>query len=74
MEEIFSQRLREYLWREKITQTELTERTGLTGAAISHYVNGKQCPHAWALLRIAEALDISIDYLLGRTDREKVVR
>lgn len=74
MEEIFSERLRDILWHTKMTQQELAERTGLTAAAISHYVNGKQCPHSSALILIADVLNVSIDYLLGRTKRQNILR
>lgn len=74
MEEIFSERLRNILWHSKITQQALAEKTGLTAAAISHYVNGKQCPNSPALLLIADALNVSTDYLLGRTERKNILR
>lgn len=73
MEEIFSERLREILWHSHMTQQDLAKKTGLTAAAISHYVNGKQCPHAAALLLIADALNVSIDYLLGRTKYKNII-
>lgn len=74
MEEIFAERLRELLWHKKITQAELSARTGLTSAAISHYVNGKQCPHSAALVLIADALNVSTDYLLGRAGKPNILR
>lgn len=74
MKEIFSERLQDILWHSKISQKDLAEKTGLTEAAISHYVNGKQCPHSTALILIADALNVSTDYLLGRTKRQNILR
>lgn len=74
MEEILAERLRDLLWHKNIKQQELAEKTGLTAAAISHYVNGKQCPNSPSLLLIADVLDVSTDYLLGRTNKQKILR
>lgn len=74
MEEIFAERLRGLLWHRKITQKELADLSGLTPAAVSHYVNGKQCPNSSALILIADALKVSTDYLLGRTNKEQILR
>ena len=74
MEELFAERLRNMLWHKMITQYELSKRTGLTTAAISHYVNAKQCPHSTALVLSADALNVSTDYLLGRTDKPNILR
>ena len=74
MEEIFAERLLDTIWRQDITQLELAKRTGLTTAAISHYVNGKNRPNSTALLLIADALNVSIDYLLGRTNKSQVYK
>ncbi|MCC7449627.1 MAG: helix-turn-helix transcriptional regulator [Anaerolineae bacterium] len=49
------------------TQVELSNRSGLTQGQISKYERYAEAP-AEALLKIAEALDTSIDYLIGRTE------
>ena len=74
MKEIFAERLQYILWKSNMTQKELSETTGLTAAAISHYVNGTQCPHSPSLVLIADALNVSTDFLLGRTNKPKVLR
>lgn len=54
------------------TQEMLAEVTGKTRQTISQYVNGISEPGYDTLIRIADHFDVSIDYLLGRTnDRRK---
>lgn len=67
MNEIFSERLMLAMRRANMTQQDLAKKTGMTASAISHYAKGKQCPHSTALLKIANALHVSADFLLGRT-------
>ena len=54
----------------KLTQAELGERAGLPTSAISHFerTEGGRKPSFENLRRLAKALDVSIDYLVGRTD------
>ena len=72
MENIFANRLNSVLWKRGMTQKELAKKAGVTTSAISHYVNAVQYPHSTVLLLIADALDVSMDYLCGRTDNPKV--
>jgi len=48
------------------TQHEIARRTGLTQAQLSNYENGKTLPSMSAIIAIADLLDVSIDYMLGR--------
>lgn len=59
----FSIRLRHVMFVKGITQTELSERTGISQAAISQYLTGKSMPGFYKLDRIARALDCNIDDL-----------
>ena len=51
-----------------LTQTELAEKIGLTQAAIMHFEKGYKQPSQTTLVAIADVLDCSTDYLLGRTE------
>ena len=51
-----------------LSQDELAELSRLSRISIARYETGKIEPGAKALGRIAEALDISSDVLLGRID------
>jgi repressor LexA len=58
-----------YLRAEKgISQNELAKALGLTQQAISAYENGLREPDLETLQKIADFFDVSLDYLLGRTD------
>lgn len=47
------------------SQIKLAKNTGLTPAAISQYENNARKPNSEALQKIALALKVSTDYLLG---------
>ena len=47
------------------TQKDLAKRTGLTESTISHYVNNQREPNLEALKRLALALGVSVDELIG---------
>jgi len=67
--EVFPERLREA--REKIrklSQEALANRAGLQASAISHFESGTRKPSFDNLRRLADALEVSTDYLLGRID------
>lgn len=65
--ELFPSRLRTA--REQLrhlSQAELAERSGLQASAISHFETGSRKPSFDNLRRLAEALSVTTDYLLGR--------
>ena len=51
-----------------MTMKELAAIVGVTEAAISHYETGRREPDPNMLGRIANALHVTVDYLLGRDD------
>jgi transcriptional regulator with XRE-family HTH domain len=51
-----------------ISQNELAKALGLTQQAISAYENGLREPDLETLQKIADFFNVSVDYLLGRTD------
>ncbi len=59
------ERIRKSREKMKLTQEELAECIGITNAAISNYETGKKPPSLETLVRIAEELRVSIDWLLG---------
>jgi transcriptional regulator with XRE-family HTH domain len=56
------------LKRPNYSQIKLAKDTGLTPAAISQYENNVRKPNLDALQKIANALQVSTDYLLGEDD------
>lgn len=51
-----------------LTEMALAEGSGVPVSCISQYVHKKQAPYVGSLIKIADFLHCSIDYLLGRTD------
>lgn len=62
---LFSDRLKEALSLNNMTQKELAEKTGLTVASISRYITGTRVPSASVIRDVAVALNVTTDYLLG---------
>ena len=48
----------------KITQSELSKRTGLTPSALSNYVNDKREPKVSTLIKIAEGLETDVSEII----------
>jgi transcriptional regulator with XRE-family HTH domain len=66
--EIFRERLRQAREANNLTQAELAEKSGLPSSSISHFENGPRKPSFDNLRRLAAALNVTTDYLLGRTE------
>lgn len=52
-----------------MTQRELADAVGLTEAAVSRYISGERCPNGMTVAKIADALHVTTDYVLG-TERD----
>lgn len=55
-----------------INQKELAKRANITEGSLSRYENDIREPKAAALMQLAEALNVSTDYLLGLSDEMNV--
>lgn len=66
---LFSQRLRECRMQLGLYQRELAELAGIKLRAYQLYEQGKTEPSIDTLIAFADALNVSIDYLVGRTDK-----
>lgn len=65
---MLTQRLKAARKIAKLTQEGLAKRVNTTKATISNYENGHSTPSNDMLSALADALYVSTDYLLGRTD------
>lgn len=63
----FGARVRSTREMRQLTQQQLADATGLHPTAISHMESGERGPSAQTLVRVADGLRVSTDYLLGRT-------
>lgn len=65
-DDVFSERLRAAREKRGLSQGDLASRAGLQASAISHFETGTRKPSFDNLRRLADALDVTTDYLLGR--------
>ena len=65
-------RLKEIRKSKGITQVKLAIGLNTTQNTMSRYENGKNEPGIRELIQIADYFNISIDYLLGRTDNPQM--
>jgi transcriptional regulator with XRE-family HTH domain len=70
----FGKRLKEVRELRGLTQAELAERAKMTAVQISHFETGiKPSASAVTLVKLGDALSVTIDYLLGRTNEMHAV-
>lgn len=67
--DVFRERLKSTREQRGWSQGELAERTKLPPSSISHFENGPRKPSFDNLKKIAEALNVTTDFLLGRSDK-----
>lgn len=66
-----SNRIKDLREDRDLRQTDVAEATGIDQRTLSNYETGKTNPDSFALIRLADFFDVSIDYLLGRTNLRK---
>ena len=67
--ENFSQRLKEIRKSKNITQKELAKLLNMTERNYQSWEGGKTKPGFDALILLCDTLNVSADYLLGRSDK-----
>ena len=67
----FGKRLREARMIREITQQTLADEIGVALRSYQCYEQGTRQPSLSLLIKICDILDVSADWLLGRTDTEK---
>lgn len=68
---ITHKRINELLYEKRLTQTGLAEACGITQSTLSRNLNGVHSTRVDLIMQIADFFDVSVDYLLGRTDERK---
>lgn len=56
----------------KLTQIAVQMKTGIEQALISKFENGERVPPTETLIILADFYNVSIDYILGRTENPEV--
>ncbi len=72
MSEIFAARLKEIREVRGMSQLDLSKKTGLQPAAISHFETSARSPSFDNLRRLSDALSVSTDYLMGRAEKAEM--
>jgi len=69
---MFSNRLRSARKLKELSQEELAKKVNTTKSTISNYENKYSTPSNNVLMELANVLDVTTDYLLGRIDDSSV--
>jgi transcriptional regulator with XRE-family HTH domain len=67
------QTLKDLRERRGLTQSELGALADMAAASVSHFETGQRLPSLDSLVKLADALEVSIDTLLGRAPMESRV-
>jgi transcriptional regulator with XRE-family HTH domain len=68
MQDIFCERLKKAREMRELTQSELGTKAQLPSSSIAHFETGTRKPSFDTLRRLANALEVTTDYLLGRVE------
>ena len=63
---VFPQRLKEIRIKRGLTQTELGEKVGVKQSTFTNWENGKREPNFEIVIKLADLLEVSVDWLFGR--------
>jgi transcriptional regulator with XRE-family HTH domain len=72
-EETFANRLQSLRELRGITQAELGRKAGMAAASISHFETGQRTPSLDSLVKLADALEVTTDAMLGRSNSAATV-
>ena len=64
--------LKELRKKRGYTQIAVQMKTGIEQSLLSKFENGERTPPTETLLRLADFYDVSIDYILCRTDNPQI--
>ena len=68
----FSERLKELRLAKGLTQLQVSQSTGMSLLGYQRYEYGSREPAYNKLLALADYFDVSLDYLVGRTNKPEV--
>lgn len=65
-------RLKELRYKKGLTQISLQMQTGIEQSLISKFESGERVPPTETLMILADFYNVSIDYILYRTDKPEI--
>ena len=66
----FSERLKELRKQAHLTQVELANKLGIVQSSYADWERGKKKPTQENLVKIAQILNVSVDYLVGNSEKK----
>ena len=66
----FAERLKELRKQAHLTQVELAKRLGIGQSSYADWERGKKNPTQENLIRLAQTLNVSVDYLVGNSEEK----
>lgn len=69
---MFTEIFVQYIADQNITAYRVAKETGISQGLMNEYKSGKKLPTLQNLLKIADYLNVSLDYLVGRTDKPEI--
>ena len=71
--QLLCKRLLELRKSKKLTQEQLSNEVGFHQRTYSHYEDGSRVPTSYKVYYIAVYYNVSFDYLVGKTDNQKII-
>ena len=71
---MFTDRFIQILQEKNLTAYKVAKETGISQGLMNEYKNGVKLPTVQNLIKIADYLNCSIDYLLDRVDKPEINR
>ena len=65
----FSERLRQLRTAAGLSQMEFSKRIGVSKSSVNMYERGERELPLWAAIKLAEYYHVSLDYLVGLSDK-----
>ena len=72
--DVMQNNLRKLRKENNLTQVALQMQTGIEQALLSKFENGERIPTTESLIILADFYNVSIDYILCRTDKPEINR
>jgi len=70
----FNERLKQIRLKNNRTQSNIANYLGISDRAYQNYEYGNREPNIDNLIKIADYFNVSIDYLVGRTDKPEIIK
>ncbi|WP_099304181.1 helix-turn-helix domain-containing protein [Bacillus sp. Marseille-P3800] len=64
----FNTRFKTLKLEQKVNYQELADLLGISVRAVQHYATGSRYPDFEGLIQLADYFNVSLDYLVGRSD------